>query len=290
MNSYLNYISFLGIFIFFILSTFAQDKPAYQLFDAQGGSVTYAEILDSVKKGDVLFIGELHNDPIVHWLQLQLTKDLYTEKGDRLVLGAEMFEADDQPILNEYLNDLIDTKRFNKEAKLWPNYDTDYAPLVDFAKQNSIPFIATNVPRRYASIVYDKGLDYLDSLDEQTHQWMAPLPIEVNMELESYKQMKKMGEGHGNPNLPYSQALKDATMAYFIQDNWEEGDFFIHYNGTYHSKDHEGIVWYLHQYEPDVQAYTIATVHQTSVDTLIEDNKGVADYIIVTPYDMTKTH
>jgi uncharacterized iron-regulated protein len=30
-------------------------------------------------------------------------------------------------------------------TQLWSNYQTDYRPLVDFAKENNLRFIATNI-------------------------------------------------------------------------------------------------------------------------------------------------
>jgi uncharacterized iron-regulated protein len=82
-----------------------------------------------------VFFGELHDNPIAHWLELQVTKDLYTEKGGKLVLGAEMFEADNQVVLDEYLKGIITGKQFETEAKMWQNYATDYKPMVDFAQK-----------------------------------------------------------------------------------------------------------------------------------------------------------
>lgn len=41
-------------------------------------------------------------------------------------------------------------KAFDSLARLWVNYATDYAPLVELAKTLKFPFIATNVPRKYA--------------------------------------------------------------------------------------------------------------------------------------------
>ena len=96
--------------------------------------------------------------------------------GD-ITLGAEMFEADNQLILNEYLSGHISEKSFKKEARLWPNYSTDYAPLVDFAKDSNLIFVATNIPRRYASVVYKRGFQGLDELDAQAKLYIAPLPV-----------------------------------------------------------------------------------------------------------------
>lgn len=85
---------------------------------------------------------------------------VWVEK-DNLILGAEMFESDNQVILNEYLAGLISQSSFENEARLWPNYKTDYKPLVEFAKTNKLQFVASNVPRRYASLVNSKGFEDL---------------------------------------------------------------------------------------------------------------------------------
>src|SRR5687767_9161657 len=78
-------------------------KEAYVLYDNKGVRTDYTKLLAEAKKADIVLFGELHDNPICHWLQKELTKDLYADKKDKLVLGAEMFEADDQIALNEYL-------------------------------------------------------------------------------------------------------------------------------------------------------------------------------------------
>ena len=103
----------------------AQEKNAYTLFDAQGNRVDYTQMMDVLERQDVVFIGEIHNCPIAHWMEYEIVKDLYDRHGDRLMIGAEMFERDNQLILDEYLAGMITPERFNAEAKLWPNYKTD---------------------------------------------------------------------------------------------------------------------------------------------------------------------
>ena len=79
-------------------------------------------------------------------------------------------------------------------------------------------------------------------------------------------------------------------MAYFISRNLPSGGIFIHYNGSYHSDNHLGIVWYLEQYKPGIKIKTITTVEQEDLSALEDDNKGIADYIVVVPKDMTQTY
>lgn len=100
----------------------------------------------------MVFFGELHDNPVAHWLELEITKDIHTDKGKDLILAAEMFETDNQLIIDEYFSDIIKESSFEKEVRLWKNYQTDYKPLISFAKENGLRFVASNIPRRYASI------------------------------------------------------------------------------------------------------------------------------------------
>ncbi|MFO7977395.1 MAG: ChaN family lipoprotein [Bacteroidales bacterium] len=271
---------------------FAQDKPAYQLFDRQGNRVEYSQMVQQSLQSKVVLFGELHNNPIVHWLQLELTKDIYQAAPDYLALGAEMLEADNQLILSEYVSGVIPENNFLAEARLWNNHQTDYQPLVDFAKANNLPFIATNIPRRYAALVNRQGFEALEQLSPEARSYIAPLPIAYDSSLPGYKAMMQM-EGmpaHVSQNLPKAQAVKDATMAHFILMNLNPEGIFLHFHGAYHSNNDEGIVWYLHQKDKELTILTISTVEQEQVETLEPDHAGLADIIIVTPSTMTKTY
>lgn len=275
-----------------VLSVQAQEKKAYQLYNGEGMPVSYDEMIKDVYGADIVFFGELHNNPIAHWLQLELTVDLHNEKGKDLILAAEMFETDNQLVLDEYLTGIIPQARFEAESRLWPNYSTDYKPLVEFAKENELGFIAANVPRRYANIVSKSGFGILDSLESEALSFLPPLPIEYDPEVPCYKSMLEMGgmPGHFNENLPKAQALKDATMAHFILKHYRTGKQIIHYNGAYHSNNHEGIVWYINRYPPQIDIKVISTVEQEDIYLLEDDNKGLGDFILVVPENMTKTY
>ena len=101
--------------------------------------------------------------------------------------------------------------------------------------------------------------------------------------------IQEMG-GHGGDNLPKAQAIKDATMAHFIIMNARRNYIFIHYNGTYHSDDFEGIYYYLKLQAPQLKTMTIATVEQDDITKFLAENLNKADFIIVVDNDMTKTY
>lgn len=272
------------------LPVFAEEPVAFALFDKAGKPVKFSKMSASLMASDVVFFGELHNNTIAHWLQLRLTQAAFAVKGKQLLLAAEMFEADNQSGMDEYLAGKIDEKKFAEKVRLWPNYSTDYKPLVDFAKDNGLRFICANIPRKYASLVYKKGVDSLMVISPEEKAWIAPLPFPYDANVGSYKRMIELSGGHGGENMPKSQAIKDATMAHFISTNFKPGNFCIHFNGSWHSDDWEGILWYMKHYAPKLKLATITTVQQKNPLKLEKENKGRADYVLVVAEDMTNTH
>lgn len=274
----------------------AESPCAFRLFDNSGKETDFKTMVDSLGRADVVFIGENHNCPVSHWMELKITEALHSAHGPRLTLGEEMMEADNQLILDEYLTRQIDYDRFEAEARLWDNYATDYYPVVFYAKDNGIPFIATNVPRRYASVVKNKGLQALDSLSAEAKTYIAPLPIPFSFNSEksdeAFGMMQMLGGRTSGDmeRLAQAQAIKDATMAWFIAKNLPDGRKFLHINGSYHSDNRDGIIPYLLTYRPGLKIATVTSVRQEEIDSLDEENLGRADFYIVVSEDFPTSY
>ncbi|MBN1108805.1 MAG: ChaN family lipoprotein [Bacteroidales bacterium] len=284
---------FILLLLFVTASGAAQQKPAYRIFTVEGTESDYSVMLAEAVKADVVFFGELHDNPISHWLELELTKDIHKQRGSSLMLAAEMFEADNQLIIDEYLAGLFRENSFEGQVRKWNNYATDYKPLLNFAKDKGLKFIASNIPRQYASMVASGGLEALEKVSDEGRKFVAPLPVEYDPELPCYKDMLSMGGpmgGHASGNLPKAQAIKDATMAFFISKNLKPGNVVIHFNGSYHSDRHMGILWYLNRYSPGLKMVTVSTVLQDDTSSLGEEGMGKADFVIVVPVSMTRTY
>lgn len=276
---------------------YSQDKPAYKIFTGEGKKADYKDIIKAGAKSDAVFFGELHDNPIAHWLELEITNSLFQERGKDLILGAEMFETDNQLIIDEYLAGIIKESSFEGEVRLWKNYGTDYKPLINFAKDNNLKFVASNIPRHYASVVSGGGFEALQKVTAEGLKYIAPLPIEYDPELACYKDMLSMGGSIAgtmtakvSDNLPKAQAIKDATMANSIVKYWQKGNLIIHFNGSYHSDKYMGILWYLNKYNPSIKSVTISAVLQDDIDKIEDENKGLADFVIVIPTKMTRTY
>jgi len=276
----------------------AGDRPAYRLFTAQGQAADYDQMLAQLAQADVVLFGEQHNDPMAHWLELQVAKDLARLKGPgKLVLGLEMFERDVQPLVAEYAAGTLPDSAFERQSRPWPNYATDYRPLLQLARAEKITVIGTNAPRRYAQQVARGSLTALDKLPADEKKYLVPLPLAIDYELPGYKNMAAMfggaasAHGGGARNIIQAQALKDATMAYYIWSSLGPGQTLLHLNGSYHSDHHDGIVAYLRtQVKTPLRINTLSVVSQSQLQQLDKANVNLADYLIVVPDDMTKTY
>ncbi len=273
--------------------------PPYLLFTGNGEPAGYDALLRAALRSDIILFGELHNSPAAHELRLKLARDLHADTKRPLVIGMEMFEADQQILLDEYLSGIIRRQNFEQEARLWNNYETDYRPMVEFAREADIPVIATNIPRRYASLIYHQGPDSLARLSPEARDWIAPIPIPVDLELPGYKRIHEAAMQHGGAYLAHSQASKDATMAHFIMKQHEKARpqpvRTLHTNGTYHSDNHEGIYWYLRHYRFRGSILTISTSRQPGLPLaghpLPADHTqlGRADFLLVVPESEART-
>lgn len=272
------------------LNTFSQNDRAFVLYNSKGKKVSYKKLKKAIVQQEFVFFGEYHDNPIAHWLELEVMKELFSVHGNALQLGFEMFEQDQQMLLNEYLEGIISEKTFEDSCRLWPNYATDYKPLIMFAKQNKLFCVASNVPRRYASILFKKGRPAMDSLTETDKSYIAPLDFVIDTSLSQYSALKEMEQHMVGSHLMEAQALKDATMSHFILLNKKAGNVVLHFNGAYHSDYHQGIVWYIRKAKPEAKILTISTVTQENISKLDEENRDKADFIICIPESMTRTH
>ncbi|KQK25159.1 iron-regulated protein [Chryseobacterium aquaticum] len=286
---------FLSIFLTGFYTLKAQNYKAYQFYDQKGKEIKTDKLVRELAKYDVVFFGENHNNSINHWLQLKITEALYEKKNGQLILGAEMFERDNQAQLDQYVEGKIDAKTLKDSARLWNNFSTDYKPLVDFTKNKKLKFIATNIPRRYASQTAKEGIESLNALPEKDKVYMAELPIKVTLETPGYPEMKTMMGEHADGtkvmNFISAQAIKDATMAESILKNYESGKTFIHYNGNFHSKEFGGIYWYIRQKNPNLKMAVISVFESENPELKVPEKEYIpTNFNLIIPADMTKTY
>lgn len=266
-------------------ASFAQvHNVDYKIYDTrQQKEISIEDITTGLPEKSILLFGEEHNDSIGHLLELQLFENLRARYGKKLVLSLEMFEADVQPVLNEYLQGIISEKNFRKEARSWNNYD-DYRPLVESAKQNGIAVVAANAPARYVNLVTREGLPALAKISKQAKKFIAPLPVDTLTGQYLYRFNEIMG-GHSMPNmhLYQSQNFWDATMAHFIRKGKKQhkADIVLHLNGRFHSDYRSGLAERL-----TGRGEKVTTISCFAADTLENPDwtpyNSLGDFVIIT--------
>lgn len=253
-----------------------------------GEKMNMLNLADAIQNTDVLFWGEVHDDTIGHILELKMLKLLNERYPNHLVLSLEMFESDVQVLIDEYLQGFISEEYFLKHSRPWPNYN-DYRPLVEYAKENHIPVVAANSPRRYNNLMSRRGPKSLDSLNRASKSYIAKLPVYAPKSGAYYKKFVALFGGEDkihSPNMYASQCLWDATMAKHIdqavKDNKKNGLVF-HIAGRFHSDNYLGTVSQLIRRDKDLRIKTISCFYADDFSKPDWDSYDrLADYIIVT--------
>lgn len=272
--------------LLYAASAGAPGAAPFTVFDAQGAQVELATLCDAMDDADVVFLGELHNDSTAHAIQLELLAwaNAATRSADRpLVLGLEMIETDVQPVLDEYLAGFIRERDWLAAGRPWSNYETDYRPLVEFAREHDAAVVGTNAPGRYVSLVSRRGgTGVLDSLGAAGRAWLPPssAPSSDTLTAKFMDLMGGMPHGAGPTveGMLAGQTLRDATMAWQIAEALDRhpGALVVHVNGSFHSEGGLGIPEHLAHLVPEARVLVV---------TMAPDAEGPApgdDFVIRT--------
>jgi uncharacterized iron-regulated protein len=298
------------------------DGDDFQAYSAQGSKLSWAELSTKLSRFDVVLVGETHNDSIGHIIELDLLRALHEDSNrERVAVSMEMFDRDVQYIVDEYLADYISESHFKKSSRPWDNYEMDYKPIVEFARENGLSIVAANSPRRYVNRVSRSGLAALEELPSSAKQYLPPLPVAPPTEEYRNKWNELMAEAmqdmpsaepepekpaeesdaeeaeaeepdtsyaaHGGFDLSKmldAQNVWDAGMAYSIVRYLTDnpGASLIHFVGSFHVESGSGIPDHLSRYRPSAR---IGVVYINPVDeplTFDEELLGTGDVIIQT--------
>jgi uncharacterized iron-regulated protein len=134
-----------------------------------GTLVSMAQMLDVAADSRIVYVGETHDNPASHRLELQVLQGLAERHPGRLALGMEMFTHSQQPVLDEWVAGALDEKSFLKKSRWFVNWDMDFAyyrDLLNFVRDHSIPLIALNADKKLVDVVQSKPPEQL-SVDER---------------------------------------------------------------------------------------------------------------------------
>jgi uncharacterized iron-regulated protein len=277
---------------------------------SQKSFVDFEVMLASAAEADVIFVGEMHDDPNTHRLEAALLDGLQRRKRTPVV-SLEMFERDVQWAIDAYLAGRFSEEEAIKNARPWPRYATDYRPLVERAKAHGWPVIASNVPRRIAQAVAKSGRDAIDQLPEAERALVArdqECPLDTYFErftksMASHPAGTQTAEEQRAAMERYywSQCVKDETMAEAIASAVERQDSkpalserseskgeskgpVVHYNGAFHSDFGFGTAERARRRLPGKRIVVISILAVADLDALQPEGEDLqrADYLVFT--------
>jgi len=126
-----------------------------------GEPVAFSEWTSVLAAQDVIYVGEEHRNRWHIEAALKILRALI-EKGRRPALAMEMFGWDGQPALEGYVSgESADPAGFLTDSRWdqnWGGPFEDYAPLVQFAREQRLSLLALNPPRPLVRKVAAEGL------------------------------------------------------------------------------------------------------------------------------------
>lgn len=186
---------------------------------------TLSAVIEAVAGKKIVYVGEFHDRPSHHQVQLEVIQGLY-KKNPLLAIGMEMFQRPFQRVLDDFIAGRIDEREFLKKSEYFPRWSFDYTlykPILSFAREKKIPVVALNLQREIIEKVAKGGLDALN--DEER----KGLPAEIDVSDAAYRERLEQvfrlhgRGGHGSTersfdNFFLSQILWDETMSRSIDE------------------------------------------------------------------------
>ena len=219
-----------------------------------------AALLAMMGKADVLLLGETHDNPQHHDLQLKLLK-ARIESGARPALLMEQLDTESQPALDLALADSDPAEALNTATGLITFTDRQfYRPFLATAIDNKLPVIAANISSRQLQPVIWNGFA---AYDAAALKRMAV--EEVWSDSRQTYMLSHIGGAHCGQirdelraGLTRSQRLRDALMADAAVSSIGRGIVAI--VGSSHARRDIGMPLYLAARDPAAHILSIAFV------------------------------
>lgn len=127
---------------------------------SDGEKVTLPQLVHAASASDVVLVGESHDEPYHHELQLDLLRSLHSSKLP-LAIGLEMMQSDYQEALDAWTGgELAESAMQEIFEKNWTDWYL-YRDIFVFARDKRIPMVALNVPLQIVRKVSQQGFGAL---------------------------------------------------------------------------------------------------------------------------------
>jgi len=255
-----------------------------------GEDLALDELFDRLDRADVVFLGESHDDETTHRLELATYEALLARRDGRVVLALEFFERDVQPSLDAYLAGAIDEAAFLAAARPWSNYRSAYRPLIERAKADGAPVVASNFPAPLRKAVAKEGVEALARLAAADRR-QAPAELlpntpaywrRVDNAIRGHLGMMGPAPAADDPRLGDAQSLWDNAMGESCALALSEhpGALVLHVNGGFHSEYWDGTVRQLRLRNPSARVLTVAIEPTDRPQSAEASGAPHADYVV----------
>jgi uncharacterized iron-regulated protein len=269
-------------------------EDAWKVLDGTTGKeVRWRDLPGRLSEAHAIFLGEFHDDPETHLVEAALLEAVHKKVGDQLTLAMEMFERDGQAALTDYLTGKIDEAALGKAVRLWPNYPTDYRPMIEYAKTKRVPVLASNAPQRIVRKVGQEGIKTLEGLTPEDKLHVAAYVNAPAGDVYATRFTAVMSGNHGpNSNkmdpamirrFYEAQCVRDDTMAETVVRALEAGRTVLHVNGSFHSDAGLGTAGRVLWRRPLGTRLSIVKIVPFKDKVEWEPLRGEADYLVFVP-------
>jgi uncharacterized iron-regulated protein len=134
-------------------------------------------LLTAAADARIVYVGETHDNPASHRLQLTLLQGLQNRHPGRVVLAMEMFTPSQQPVLDRWSAGELSEKEFIKLSewgKVWRMNFAYYRELLQYAADRRIPVIGLNADRE---LVKALGSNQPDALPPELREQLPELDM-----------------------------------------------------------------------------------------------------------------
>ncbi|WP_407332502.1 ChaN family lipoprotein [Enterovibrio sp. 27052020O] len=250
----------------------------YRIESPNGVPYSLNELANALSDADVILVGEWHTHPGIHLFQAQLLSTL-AARYPATALSMEQFSRPDQSVIDGYLQGDFGESALLKKTEKWPNYASDYRPLVEIAKANAMPVVAANTTQEIVRCLAAKGEGYLDTLPSEKRRYVAQT---LSSEPSPYKEKFLSVMFHGNEEKTNNQYLAqiawDDTMAESMVEFLATNPNYkvMHIAGAFHVENGLGIASRILARNPDLN---IAIISPQTLDAPLPNE--VKDYRLV---------
>jgi uncharacterized iron-regulated protein len=199
----------------------AQGCPSYErvLRTADGKTILFLEMIEDIKKVNLIFVGEFHDRISHHQAQLDIIKAL-DRSGVPMAVGLEMFRADSQKELDRWVEGSSGENEFMRVYQTnWSVPWSLYKDIFLYARQHRIPMAGLNVPDEITRKVSRQGFSSLGSED------LKHLPPGISCDVdEGYMNFIQRAygahhtEGKSFVHFCEAQMVWDKTMAWNLME------------------------------------------------------------------------